>query len=191
MTDKRNLKSKIATGAVLVALSGFVPKVTKPVHAATATITASGTFSSGIKLTAGNNLQFGVMVATDASGSMSISAGGATSTSKAFFNGGTQQAGSVKFAAGAINKVDITVTGQKNSLTLASFNAVKTGTVNLPSIFMTGPFGGTLTFTPGGTTTTVTLTSVTSDLNIGGVVTWNATQPVGTFSQAIKVTVSY
>ena len=90
---KSNLKTRLTTGAMLVALSGFVPQITNNrALADSATINASGTFSSGIKMTAGANLQFGVMVATGASGKVTVGPGAATSASKAFFNGGTQKA---------------------------------------------------------------------------------------------------
>lgn len=194
MTDnKRNLNKKIAAGAILVALSGFVPKVTKPAHAVTATISASGTFSSGLKLTAGNDLNFGIIVATAGSGKMTVNPGGGTATSNAFFNNAAQQDGSILFEAGAAKTVDITVTGMANSLALSSFNSTTAGTVNLPTIKVQGPWNttGTITFKAATTTASTTLTNTTGDLSIGGVVTWGAAAPVGSFSVPISVAIAY
>ena len=191
MSKNRVISKKVAAGAMLIALSGFVPKVTKPAHAATATITASGTFSSGIKMTAGNNLQFGVIVATGPTGKVSINTAGATSTSKAFFNGGTQKQGSIAFQAGASKNIDITVTGMKNTLTLGTFGGAKTGTVNLPTVSVGGPYAAAEVFKVATTKNTATLTSTTADLQIGGVITWGATLPIGTFATPLTVTVTF
>ena len=188
--SKKNLKN-IAAGAILVALSGFVPKVSRPAHAASATVKVSGTFSSGLKMTAGQPVLYGVIVPTDANGKVTIKATGGTAISKAFFNGGVQQAGSIKFSAGASKLVDITVAGLKNSLTLGSFGGAKTGTVNLPTAVISGPLKTAQTFKITATKQSNTLNSTTKDLNIGSVVTWNAVQPIGTFSQTLTVTVSF
>lgn len=190
MSQKTNLKNKVAAGAVLVALSGFVPQISSNrAHAATATISMSGTFTSGIAMTKGTALQFGIIVATDTGGTAQVKAAGGTSASKAFFNGGTQKAGTIAFKAGASLKVDITVTGMKNTLTLGG--ATTTGTVNFPTAKLSGPFA-IQTFTAAGTTaTSVTLTAKSSDINVGGTVTWNAIQPLGTFSDNVKVVVAF
>jgi hypothetical protein len=188
----KHTKTKLATGAVLVALSGFVPQITaNRANAASATIAASGTFSSGIKMTAASNLRFGLMVPTSATGKMSITPGNGTGTTKGFFNGGTQAAGKISFSAGALKNVDITVTGMKNTLALGSFNGTKTGTVNLPSVFFAGPVAGSLTFKTTATKTNVALTSTKNAITLGGAVTWGATLPIGTFSQVISVTVAF
>jgi len=192
MSKKSNMKKRIAAGAALVALSGFVPQITNNrAQAATATIKASGTFSSGIKMTTGVNLQFGIFVATGTAGKATIKTGGGTAASKGFFNGGTQKAGTIKFLAGALKKVTMTVTGMKNTLALGTFGGTKTGTVNLPTINIGGPFLAAQVFKIATTSAAVTLTSTTADLNIGGVVTWGAIQPVGTFSQNVKVIVHF
>jgi hypothetical protein len=190
--SNKHIKTKLTTGAVLVALSGFVPQITaNRANAASATIAASGTFSSGIKMTAASNLRFGLMVATSGTGKMSVTPGNGTNTLKGFYNGGTQAAGKISFSAGALKVVDITVTGMKNTLALGSFGGTKTGIVNLPSVFFAGPVAGTLTFKTATTKQTAALTSTKNDIAIGGAVTWGATLPVGTFSQTLSVTVAY
>ena len=181
MDNKKNLGKKIAAGAMLVALSGFVPKVT--------TINATGSFTTGIKMTAGNDLQFGVIVPTGASGSVVVTTAGASTPNLAFNNGGIVQPGSIKFSAGASKVVDITVTGLKNSLTLGG--ATTAGTVNLPTVVIGGPLATAQTFKIATSKQTNTLNSVTKDLQIGGTVTWNAVSPVGTFNTPIKVIVSF
>lgn len=191
MTKKKNLKRNIAAGAVLVALSGFVPKISKPANAATATIKASGSFTSGLNLTAGANLQFGKIVATGPSGSAKITTAGATAVSKAFFNGGVQKEGSFAFLAGALKVVDLTVVGMKNSLTLGSVAGVKTGVVNLESITLGGPLKTAQVFKVATTKQTNTLVSLTADINVGGVVTWGGIAPIGTFSQNVVLTVTF
>lgn len=192
MTDnKRNIKTKIAAGAMMVALSGFVPKVTRPVHAATATISASGTFSSGITLTAGNNLAFGKMVATAITGSFSVDVDNAT-TGDAFTNGGTVAAGSVLAAFGAALAIDVTVTGFAKSIALTGAGA--TGSVSLSTIKLSGPFTATtptLTFKAATTKVASSILGVTKDLSVGGQIKWDGTVPVGAFTQAIKIVMSY
>lgn len=191
MDNKKILSKRIAAGMALVALSGFVPKITKPVHAATATISATGTFTSGIKLTAGNNLEFGVIVPTGANGSVAISTAGVTTVSKAFINGGAPTNGTMKFAAGASKVVDITVVGLKNTLTLGSFGGAKTGTVNLPTVTIGGPLTTAQVFKIATTKQTNTLNSTTADIAIGGIVTWNGVAPIGTFATPITVTIAF
>ncbi len=191
-TKKRNLTQKVAAGAILVALSGFVPNVTRQAHAATATISASGTFTGGITLTAGTNLQFGKMVATANSGKLTVQTGGGTAGSKGFFNTVGATNGTIKFNAGALKVVDITVAGVAKTLALASTaNGGKTGVVNLSTVKIGGPFAAAETFTTAGLKQSATLTSLTTDLNIGGTVTWGAVQPLGSFTQAVAVTVNY
>ena len=193
MSEKTNLKNKVAAGAALVVLSGFVPQITNNrALAATSTLTVSGSFTSGIKLSAGTNVQFATMIATNISGKATINPGGVAAISKGFFvAGGSQKDGSIKFAAGASAKVTFTVTGMKNTLALASVSGVKQGTVNLPTINITGPYAGTEVYKAATTTNTATLTSTTADLLVGAEITWGNPQPIGSFAQAIKLVVSF
>ena len=91
---KKSISTKILGGAILLTLSGFVPKITRPVQAASATVSASGTFSGGIQITpqAGATVaQFGRIVATAPAGTVRVTPGGGTTAIGGFFNGGTQK----------------------------------------------------------------------------------------------------
>ncbi|MEM6781263.1 MAG: DUF4402 domain-containing protein [Pseudomonadota bacterium] len=190
--SKRNLTQKVAAGAILVALSGFVPNVTRQAQAATATITASGSFTGGLTMTAGTNLQFGKMVATNTGGKLTVNTAGGTVASKGFFNTLGATNGTIKFNAGALKAVDFTVAGPAKTLALASTaNGGKTGVVNLSEIVVAGPIATALTFTTGSLKQSATLTSLTTDLSIGGQVTWGAVQPLGSFTHADRVIANY
>lgn len=190
--SKRNLTQKVAAGAILVALSGFVPNVTRQAQAATATINASGSFTGGLTMTAGTNLQFGKMVATQASGKLTVNTAGGTAVSKGFFNTLGATNGTIKFNAGALKAVDFTVAGPQNTLVLASTaNGGKTGVVNLDTVDIGGPIAAPLAFTTGSLKQSATLTSLTTDLAIGGTVTWGAIQPLGSFTQAVRVIANF
>lgn len=191
-TKKRNLTQKVAAGAILVALSGFVPNVSRQAQAATATISASGTFTGGITMSAGTNLVFGKMVATAAAGKLSVTTGGGTAATNGFFNTLGATNGSFKFQAGALKAVDFTIAGVQKTLALASTaNGGKTGVVNLSTVKINGPFAAAETFTTGALTNSATLTSTTADILVGGAVTWGATQPLGSFTQALTLTANY
>lgn len=189
--NKRNLTKNIAAGAMLVALSGFVPHVTRTARAASASISVTGSFTSGLAMTAGTGLQFGKIVGTAVSGKVTIKTGGGVSTSKGFFNA-TPKAGSIAFSAGASKKVDITVTGMKTDLTLvATANGGNTGTVTLTDVKVAGPFAVKTYTTADTTDTSVTLTDKTADLAIGGTIAWKDPIPLGAFSETITVTISF
>lgn len=190
---KQGVIGKYALGAVLVSLSGFVPKISHAPRAASATIKASGSFTSGVKLTVGPNpvIQLGSIVATAAIGSAGITPAGGTVAIGGFYNGGTQKRATIAFQAGASKVIDVTVTGLKNSITLGTIGGVATGTVNFGQIKITGPFAGTLTFTPAATKRTAGLTNVVGVLGVGALLTWGPVQPIGTFSQTATIVVSF
>lgn len=190
--SKRNLTKKIAAGAALVALSGFVPKMSKPAQAASASINVLGSFTSGLKMTAGNDIKFGIIVPTTGNGQATVKTGGTFVSTDGFQNGGAPANGSIKFQAGALKAVDMTMAGLKATLTLgATANGGKTGTVNLPTVSVNGPYAAAEVFKIATTKNTVTLTSTTADLVLGGVVTWGATAPIGTFTTPITLTINY
>lgn len=193
MKTRRNVTTNIAAAsAVIVTLSGFLPNPSRPVYAATATISASGSFTGGVTLTAGANLFFGKMVATNASGLLDIATSGVTAVIGGFFNTVGATNGTIKFNAGALKAIDMTIVGPANSIPLGSTaNGGKTGIVNLERVTVGGPFTSKAQFNTGALKATRTLTSLTVDMNIGGRVSWGAVQPLGTFTQAISLTVSY
>ncbi|MGB0720437.1 MAG: hypothetical protein ACPGRX_08185 [Bdellovibrionales bacterium] len=188
------LKRKIAGGAICIALSGFVPKITKPAQGATATITARGTFSSGLQVTPApgrTQAQFGKVVATAETGTFRMTPGGGSTMAGGFSNGGTALCAELAFNAGALRKMDISVVGLKASLTLGTLNGIATGIVDFTTVKAAGPFAGTLTFSPGSAKQTVSLTSVTQDIAVCGGITWHGGKPVGTFSHQVQVIVSF
>jgi hypothetical protein len=187
------LLRKYALGAVLVSLSGFVPRISHTVRAASVTIKASGSFTSGVKLTVGPNpiIQLGSIVATAAIGTAGITPAGGTVAIGGFYNGGTQKRATIAFQAGASKVIDVTVTGLKNNITLGTIGGVATGTVNFGTIKITGPFAGTLTFTPAATKRTANLSNVIGVLGVGALLTWGPVQPIGTFSQTATIVITF
>lgn len=187
----KNIAGKLALGAALVSLSGFVPKITKTVQAATATISASGSFTGGIQITAKTNVNFGQVVATASSGSISITPGGGTFVNGAFFNSPTISNGAVVFNAGAAKVMTVEVQGLQKTIPLGTIGGVQTGVVNFATVKVGGPFAGLLTLTTGKLTDTIALTSTTQPVRIGAILSWGAVQPIGTFSQSVRITLTF
>lgn len=193
-----NSKTKMAAGAALIALSGFVPQpLISSADAATAKISVTGSLITGIQLAAGQNVKFGSVAATDINGNMAISTAGAVTPSKGVAVGGAPQAGSFAFTAVSTTpNVDITVAGL-GALTLAASagGAGPTGTAKLNKIILDNIGAAAITLTNGGGGTAkkagYDITTKTGPIKVGAVVTWGATQPIGAFTQQITLTMVY
>lgn len=191
LNKTQHLPQKLAVGAVMVALSGFIPKPSRVANAATATISASGSFTGGIQVTAKTNVNFGQIVATAPNGSISITPGGATFVNGAFFNSPTISNGAVVFNAGAAKTMTVAVAGLQNGLTLGTVGGQKTGVVNLGTVKVAGPFAGTMTLTTGMVSDTVALTSTTLPVRVGAILSWGGVQPIGTFAHSVVITLTF
>ena len=196
---KSHIKTKAAVAsAAVVALSGFVPQpLISSAHAASAKISVTGSFITGIKLAAGKNAQFGSNAANDVNGKATISTAGVLAVSKAVKVGGAPQAGSFAFTAvDIVPNVDFTVAGL-GALVLAATGggAGPAGTMKLKSVILGGVGAAATTLTSGGGTTAkkagYDITSLVGPLKVGAVVTWGATQPLGAFTQQITLTAAY
>lgn len=193
-----NTKTKMAAGAALVALSGFVPQpLISNAEAASAKINVTGSLITGIVLAAGQDVKFGSVAATDINGKMSISTAGVITPSKAVAVGGAPQAGTFAFTAVSTTpNVDITVAGL-GALTLAATGGGggPTGTAKLNKIVLDNIAAAatTLTNAGGGTAKKAgyDITSLTGPIKVGASVTWGATQPIGSFTQQITLTMAY
>ncbi|MEM7679712.1 MAG: hypothetical protein AAF182_01745 [Pseudomonadota bacterium] len=211
MSIDKQLKNtgKIAAGAAVVALSGFVPQpAMQQAHAAnSATVNVTGSFITGISIVAQNDLQFGTLVATGSNGSYVIAptttVADVTSNVKAV---GGQNVGDFKLA--------IAVTGAKVDVTVANIGVVDT--LN-PSVGLNPAVGATLlkveelyigktnfstpatklTFASGGGTTATIAsafkvsTTLQQTINFGGQLSWGATQPIGQFTQPVTITMNF
>lgn len=119
-TKKTNLAKKAAAGAVLVALSGFLPQpFVHQAMASTATINATGTFSDGITMSFLANLEFKTIVATAINGSLTVKPTGAGSIGANGFFVAAPIAGKIGFNAASVKPIDIKITsGHKVSIAL-------------------------------------------------------------------------
>lgn len=194
-------KKKIAAGAALVALSGFVPTpVMQQAHAASAPLNVTGSFVTGVQLAAGNSVKFGTLAATAGNGKVTLSTAGANTVSNAVKVGAASSQGtfSLKVVSTTIG-MDITVAGMGAVVLAASAGGGgPTGAVSLDKIILGGAAIGTPTKTTitdggGGTgkATGVKAGAATGVINVGGQLTWGATQPIGQFTQAITLTMAF
>lgn len=195
---KVSLSKKIAAGSVLVALSGVVPQpMGGSAQAASATINAVGTFAGGISMgTTVTNLLWGSIVASGDTGKLTVTPGGLTGTSNGFFNGG-EQAGTIAFnaVAGGL-PVNVSAAGFATGIALKDVGEGTQGSVTLGRFTLTGPFTASVVLksaTPAkvATLTGATAAPATADINVGGVVTWNTTRPIGQFTVPVTITVTY
>lgn len=203
MSNQKNLISKkAAAGAALVALSGFVPQpMLQQAQAATATISVTGSFVTGVQLAAGADVQFGVLAATGANGSASIDTAGTLQAGSKVVNsvGGAPQAGSFAFTVVSLTPpVDFTLTGlgDVGALAASAGGNGPTGTVKLNKIIMDGIGAAPLTFSAGGGTSDKVVGyavtgAKTATLLVGGQLTWGATAPIGSFTVPIVLTAAY
>ncbi len=196
--QKPILNKKAAAGVALVALSGFVPQpFMQQAEAASASISVTGSFITGVILAAGTSIKFGKLAATDINGSVTIDTAGALTPSKAVTAGGAPQAGSfaVTFVS-TVPNIDITVTGLGLvALAASGGGAGPTGTVKLNNIVLDQLGAAAITLTDGGggsaTTTGFNITTATTNIKVGGQLTWGGTQPIGTFTEAIVLTIAF
>lgn len=175
----------------MVTLSGFVPQPMMPsALAETATISASGTFSDGITMTAGGNLQFKIIVATKTNGEVTVHPSGATSVKRGFFVS-APQAGTIQFNAASIKAVDIIIqSGLQKSILLTGVSA--TNQITIDKIALSGPFAKQVFKIGKSTQTGVPLTNKTTNINVGAQVSWGGGPlPIGKFTQSIKISISF
>jgi hypothetical protein len=195
-------KKKMAAGAALVALSGFVPQpLMQQAHAAAATINVTGSFITGITLNAGRDAQFGVMAASDVNGTVTLSTAGAVTfaAGKGVTVGGAPQAGSFAFTAvSTVPNIDITVAGLGAVALAASANGLgPIGTAKLSKIVLGGLDSGAaqVTLTDGGSGTAKVagydFDEATATIDVGAQLTWTTPPPIGSFTAPITLTISY
>ncbi len=197
MSTKTIINKKMAAGAALVALSGFVPQpLVGTAEAASAKIDVSGSFITGIKLAAGQDVKFGSLAATDVNGTAKIVTAGTVTLTKGVAVGGAPQAGSFVFTAVSTTpNVDITVAGLGAVVLAASVGGGgPTGTVTLNKIILKGAgIDETLTDGGGGTAKKAgeAISAKTGPIKVGAIVGWGGTQPIGSFTQEITLTIGY
>jgi hypothetical protein len=187
-SSKGTLNKKMTAGAVMVALSGFVPDAINNVALAdTATINATGTFSDGISLTAGTNLQFNTIVATDTSGTARLLPSGVgTSVVKAVFVGISQVPGTFAFNGAVTQSVNVSlISGITSKVVLPT-----QGDITIATLKFTGPFTATFTANKS-TAAAIGAGNKALDINVGGQVIWSGATPLGAFSVPIKLSVAY
>ena len=197
-SDKPILNKKTATGVALVALSGFVPQpFMQQADAASASISVTGSFVTGVKLAAGTSVKFGIFAATDVNGSIALSTAGVTTPSKAVAAGGAPQAGSFAMTlVSTVPNVDITISGL-GTVTLAASagGGGPVGTVKLNKIILDAIGAAAISLTDGGGGTAKSagynVTVKTGSIKVGGQLTWGAVQPIGTFAEAIVLTMAF
>lgn len=192
---------KLAAGAALVALSGFVPQpLVSPAHADTATINAAGTFAGGISLTFATNILFGSVIANGNTGKLAVTASTAavtpTTASNGFFNGGEQQGSFLFNAAAGGLPVSVSVAGFTAALALSDKGEGTQGSITLNTMSMSGPFAAPIVLKAATPLKTVALTgttgaAVTTDITAGARVTWSGARPIGGFSVPLTVTITY
>lgn len=198
--QKTVLNKKVAAGAALVALSGFVPQpLMQQAHAASAGINVSGSFITGVSLAPGVAADFGKLVGTAATGNVTLKTGGTIVTPVV----GAKQVGATStngtFKATIVNKtakMDVTVAGMgKVTLTPTVNGAATQGTVTLSKVILGGPaLTGAVTITnvagTGKTQAQATVTAA-STINVGGRIEWTGAIPRGQFQQAITLTMAF
>ncbi len=199
---KSTTRSKVVASAALVALSGFVPQpLMNTAHAASASISVSGSFITGIQLTAVQAMDFGSIAVTDTGGKATLNgvAGTVSATSKGVAIGGAAQGSFVFKAVSTVPNVDITVkVPQANGLTLASTagGAAATGSAKLINVVING-IGAAATTLALAPATSVTATgyninTTSAALKLGGRVDWpSAVQTIGAFAAPLTLTIGF
>ena len=200
-------KAKVASGAALVALSGFVPQpMMQSAQAASATINVTASLITGISMVNGNSIKFGKVIATGTGGVLIVEpAAGALSGSVKVQPVSGNQVGDFKLAA-AITGVAIDAT-VKGLGPVTSFKVTGGGA---------GPSGGTglkidrffidsanitkgakITFSSaGGTSASISnafavTTTAQQTINVGAAILWGGTQPIGSFTQATTLILAF
>lgn len=210
--DKQLNKGRIAAGAAMVALSGFVPQpmMQQANAAATATINVTGSLVTGISLVAVDDVKFGTLVPTATAGTIVVAPGLATTVipTTAYTNAkhvGNAQDGSFKLQVLATGiDMDATVKGiglvPTTAFVATAGGSGPTGTVKIDRFFI-GPTNITktakITFNSGGGTTDTIASafqaSVTAQktINVGAALSWTAPQPIGQFTVPVSLTLSF
>ncbi len=195
-----NLSKKAATGAALVALSGFVPQpMMQSANAASAAINVSGSFVTGVTLTPGVAVNFGKLLATAATGNITLSTAGVLSGSVGVKKVGALAAnGSIKATiANKTAAMNVTIKGLGPVVLAATVNgAGPAGTAKLTKILMKGAALNTLRTvtavgTTGKTTVTAAVTTPAAVIALGGRLDWTGAIPLGSFTQAITVIMAF
>jgi len=184
MSTKTNLKTKVAAGTVLVALSGFVPQpLMQKAEAATAAIVVNGSFISGVSLNAGNALDFGTLIATQTTGTavVDVTAGTLVSSSNLVDVGAAQQAGSFNYTLAATGSLRLSITTGIGAIAGPAPGTVNLNRVDLQSASVNG--GNTFNFAATGVTQVQSFTTTAASvLNVGGRIAWAGGRPIGAFA---------
>lgn len=213
ITTKKKELSKAVTAILaapvavpLVALSGFMPlpSIVQSARAGSTTISVTGAFITGMVLTKKADMKWGKMIASGANGKISLTTAGA-------YAGSSKAAGITGKAAGkysykaATTKLafDITIKGI-GKLTLAATTGgagpkgtAKLGKILFGKVFATGAAAHTCTVTGAGTsckeavTGGAQFTKKSTTVNLGGVISWGATAPIGEFGQTVTLIQAY
>lgn len=189
--SSKNLK-KVAAGAALVALSGFVPNpFMQEAHAANANINASGSFISGVAIGANQNLSFATLIATLSTGTFGVTPAGAAGVSVGVTQLGALQQGQFTYnlaVSGASLRVSVT-TG------ISAVAGPAPGTVSITRVSIDAAninAGNTFTFNATGVVSSVAVGATGADtMNVGARVAWTGGRPIGAFVQAIGVNISF
>lgn len=199
-------KKKVAAGAALVALSGFVPQpLMQQAHAASAAINVTGSFVTGVELAAGNAFKFGTIAATGAAGSVTFNpatgGGGTFASNNAVQINASSQTGSFSLkVASTTPDLNVTVAGLGTVTLIASGGgAGPTGSVKLAQVILDKSAfgaGADIVFASGGGTSDTAViaggaAAATTDILVGGQLTWTGGIPVGQFTQAITLTATF
>ncbi len=199
LSSKKIIRSKkAAAGLALITLSGFVPQpYIQSVEAASASLSVTGSFITGVIVVVGGSVKIGQVVATDINGSLTINVLGVVNPSKALTAGGAPQEGSfaITFVDTGPN-VDITVSNMGAVVLAPSVGGVgPTGTVKINKVILDNFATAPVSLTDGGggtdTATNIDVTTATGTLNLGVQLTWGAVQPIGSFAHAIVMTISF
>lgn len=211
--NSKNRKNKELTRAVgallsapvvapLVVLSGFVPMplMIQSARAGSTTLSVTGAFITGMTLVKKANMKWGKMVATGANGKISLTTAGAHAGSSKAVGITGESAGKYTYkAATTAAAFDITIKGiGKLTLAATTGGAGPSGTAKLVKVllgkaFATTKAAHTCTVTGAGTTCKeavtggANFTKKSTTVNMGGRITWGATQPIGAFGQAITI----
>lgn len=184
-----NKNIKVAAGATLVALSGFVPQpMMQQAVAASATLAVTGSFISGITISSATGIEIGSIIASGSTGTAKVTPGGAGSGSSGTIIGGSG-AGKIKAKYQAAKPIDVIVAGF-GTLGLA------TNTATLDKLYFTGVFsatvaGGTATATASALAKNLTGTGSSKVVNLGAGVSWTGGKPGGAFSKNVVITIVY